>query len=264
MDKAKLKSILEGLIFTAREPLSLNGFNAILSDLNLERKDLKEALDELVDDYNNNEAHGLQLREIQNGWQFVTKESVALWVGKLDVSKPKHLSQPSLETLAIIAYRQPTIRAEIENIRGVDSGGVLRTLLERGLIKILGRREEAGQPLIYGTTPAFLELFHLNTLEELPSMRDIEGLVAERQKPQEEDASILEGEDFIPSNETVLEMSREECVEDEKALEELESQIKAARRLEQEIFPKVNEGESQPSADMPQDVTEPVLSTTEE
>lgn len=245
MDKAKLKSILEALIFASEEPLSLNGMNVILSDLNLERAEVKGAVDELLSDYNNSEGRGLQLREVQSGYQFVTKESVAGWVSKLDVAKPRSLSQPSLETLAIIAYRQPVIRAEIENIRGVDSGGVLKTLLERGLIRILGRREEAGQPLIYGTTPAFLELFHLNTLEDLPSMREIEELVANHQRPKTgEGDSILETDDFTPSDETVLEMSKAEFAEDEKALEELESHIKEARHLEREIFPKVMETES--------------------
>lgn len=241
MDKEKLKPILEGLIFAAEEPLSLNGINAILSDLNLDRDLLQETLDALAAEYNASETHGLQLREIQKGWQFVTKESVAPWIGKLDVAKPKSLSQPSLETLAIVAYRQPAIRAEIENIRGVDSGGVLKTLLERGLIKILGRREEAGQPLIYGTTPAFLELFHLNTLEDLPSMREIEEWVAGQQKSKEENDSVLGADDFTPSSETVLEMSREEFAEDEKALEELESHLREARQIEQEIFPKVKD-----------------------
>ena len=157
MEKTELKSILEALIFASEEPLGLTTMIAVLEERGGTKASIKEALAELTQDYQADAGRGFFLRELDGAYQFVTKPAFAEFVQKLDVTKPKSLSQASLETLSIIAYRQPVVRSEIEQIRGVDSGGVLKTLLERGWIKIVGRREEAGQPLIYGTTPAFLE-----------------------------------------------------------------------------------------------------------
>jgi segregation and condensation protein B len=114
------------------------------------------------------------LIEIAGGYQFRTKPRWAEWINRLKKQKTVKLSRSALEALAIIAYRQPIIRTAIEEIRGVDSGWVLRTLLEKGLIKMMGRKDLPGRPMIYGTTRAFLELFSLNTLADLPTLKEVQ------------------------------------------------------------------------------------------
>ncbi|MBI4125517.1 MAG: SMC-Scp complex subunit ScpB, partial [Deltaproteobacteria bacterium] len=137
METRELKPILESLIFAAEEPVGLAALSGILEDQGVGKNEIHSALTELMSDYNDNETKGLMLREVGDAWQFVTKPVAASFVEKLNVSKPKTLSQAALETISIIAYRQPVVRSEIEQIRGVDSGGVLKTLLERGYIKIV-------------------------------------------------------------------------------------------------------------------------------
>lgn len=211
------------------------------------RSEVKQVLQELMGDYKNNEAKGFLLREVGGGYQFVTKPELGEWVQKLNVEKPKSLSQAALETLAILAYRQPIVRSELEAIRGVDSGGVLKTLLERGFIKILGRREEAGQPLIYGTTETFLELFHLRSLEELPSMKEIEELVQGEAVSRE--GEIREGEGptaaaWESPEEGPLPLTKEEQREEDQAISDLETSLKDLRKLDREAFPKAKSEES--------------------
>jgi segregation and condensation protein B len=120
-----------------------------------------------------------QLMEVGEGYQFRTKVEYAPWIRNLRKVKPTRLSQSALETLAIVAYRQPIVRAEIEHVRGVDSGWVLNSLLEKGLIKILGRKEVAGRPLVYGTSRRFLEVFGLRDLSGLPTMQELDALKGE-------------------------------------------------------------------------------------
>jgi segregation and condensation protein B len=117
---------------------------------------------------------GMELTEIAGGYQFRTKLLWAGWINRLRKGKAVKLSQAALETLAIVAYRQPIIRPAIEEVRGVDSGSVLHTLLEKGLIRIMGRKDLPGRPIVYGTTNAFLELFSLNTLSDLPTLKEIQ------------------------------------------------------------------------------------------
>jgi segregation and condensation protein B len=117
-----------------------------------------------------------QLVEVDGGYQFRTKAAYARWIKNLRKVKPARLSQSALETLAIVVYRQPIVRAEIEHIRGVDSGWVLNSLLEKGLIKILGRKEVAGRPLVYGSSRRFLEIFGLRDLSALPTLQELDAL----------------------------------------------------------------------------------------
>jgi segregation and condensation protein B len=134
----------------------------------------------------------MELVEVAGGYQFRTKPKWAEWVQRLTKAKTVKLSRSALETLAIVAYRQPIIRPRIEEIRGVDSGWVLRTLLEKGLIKVVGRKEIVGRPIVYGTTKAFLELFSLNTLSDLPTPKEIQPPPMPEEIPREE---ILRVED---------------------------------------------------------------------
>src|SRR4051794_26083513 len=129
---------------------------------------LEGALDELKDHYES-DGHGVELQEIAGGWQILTRAEYTEAIERAQLAaRPQRLSAAALETLAIIAYRQPISRAEIEEIRGVGIGGVLKSLHERGLIDVVGRGEGLGRPLMYGTTPVFLEHFALRHLEELP------------------------------------------------------------------------------------------------
>ena len=171
-----LKYILESLLFVAEEPLSVQQFKAILET---EASDaIRSALDELDEEYSRR-GGGFELRQIAGGYQFRTRSEYSEWVKKLLKPSPARLSRAALETLAIIAYKQPIIRADVEHIRGVDCGGVLRMLLEKKLIRVMGRKDIPGRPMIYGTTRQFLEVFNLKDLRDLPSPKEIEALGAE-------------------------------------------------------------------------------------
>src|SRR5271170_4566842 len=173
MEEERLKAILESLLFAAGEPVPLARLAAVLD--NVARDAIKKALGEMMLGYGAG-ARGLMLEEVAGGYQLRTPKEHALYVRKLLDAKPPRLSRPLLETLAIIAYRQPVTRPEIEKLRGVDSGGVLETLLERRLIKIAGRKEAPGRPMVYATTPEFLEAFSLKDLESLPDLTEFREL----------------------------------------------------------------------------------------
>ncbi len=165
-----LKYIIESLVFVSEAPLSVDRLHAILDTV--DRRDIRLALTELQGEYEDRQG-GFRLQEVAGGFQFRTRAAHSDWIKKLLKPSPTRLSRAALETLAIIAYKQPIIRADVEHIRGVDSGGVLRMLLERKLIRVLGRKDIPGRPMIYGTTKAFLEIFNLKDLSELPSPQEI-------------------------------------------------------------------------------------------
>lgn len=172
----KLQSILESLLFAAGEPVSLTQLANALEEVPRER--IRKTLSEMAAGYGGSR-RGFLLEEIAGGYQLRTPSEHAVYVRRLLSAKPPRLSRPVLETLAIVAYRQPITRPEIEQLRGVDSGGVLDTLVERNLIRIAGRKDAPGRPIMYTTTPDFLELFGLKDLESLPDLeefRELEGL----------------------------------------------------------------------------------------
>jgi segregation and condensation protein B len=191
MDEFDIKPILESLLFVSESPVQLETLVEILPESNKET--ILEGIHRIKTEYEDS-SKGLELVEIAGGYQFRTKPKWAEWINRLKKTKAVKLSQSALEALAIIAYRQPTIRPAIEEIRGVDSGWVLRTLLEKGLIKIMGREDLPGRPIIYGTTKAFLELFGLNTLSGLPTLKEIQPPPVPEEKPKEE---ILKVEDKV-------------------------------------------------------------------
>jgi segregation and condensation protein B len=235
MELARLKSILEALILVSEEPLTVSAMLLILELDGVTKADVETAIEEIKTKYVSDEACGFSLEVIAGGYQFRTKPSVANYIQRLNMPKPTRLSQAALETLAIVAYRQPVVRSELEEIRGVDSGGVLKTLLERNLIKVIGRRDEAGNPLIYATTSKFLELFNLSSLKELPTLREYEDLEKEHYKgkenPEEESKPILDGVDANP-------FAEKWSGEDDSMINDLTDSVKRLRRLEKEIFPK--------------------------
>lgn len=168
-----IKSIIESLLFISEEPLSIDRLHKVLETV--ERSQIRETLASLAQDYETRHS-GFLLSEVAGGYQLRSCPANAEWIKRLIQPHPVRLSKASLETLAIVAYKQPVIRSDIEHIRGVDCGGVLRMLLERKLIRVLGRKEIPGRPLIYATTKFFLELFDLRDLKDLPTLKEIEAL----------------------------------------------------------------------------------------
>ena len=184
LEEERLKAVLESLLFAAGEPVSLAQLANALEEVPRDR--IRKALSEMAASYASS-GRGFLLEEIAGGYQLRTRSEHANYVRRLLSAKPPRLSRPVLETLAIIAYRQPMTRPEIEQLRGVDSGGVLDTLTERNLIKIAGRKEAPGRPIMYATTPDFLELFGLKDLDSLPDLeefRALEGSLASPEPPQ--------------------------------------------------------------------------------
>ncbi|MBA5869667.1 MAG: SMC-Scp complex subunit ScpB [Nitrospira sp. CR2.1] len=173
-DVRALKGIVEALLFVTAEPIPVTRLLALLGAAT--KQEIEEALASLGHDYEQ-EGRGLQLAELAGGYRIVTKAEFAPWLKRLEkVKAPSKLSRSALESLAIIAYKQPIVRAEVEQIRGVETSGVIRTLLERKLVRIVGRKEEPGRPIMYGTTKAFLEHFGLRDLSQLPPLREFKEL----------------------------------------------------------------------------------------
>jgi len=181
MPPIELHAALEALLFSSDQPLPVG----LLSEsLEIPPDEVIVTLQALGEGYVTRGA-GVQLREIAGGWMLVTAPEQSEWVGRLLRGKRKmRLSRAALETMAIIAYKQPVTKAEVEAIRGVDSSGVLATLLERNLVTIRGRSKVVGRPLLYGTTPEFLDYFGLKDLTELPRPEELRALVAAREPEQ--------------------------------------------------------------------------------
>jgi segregation and condensation protein B len=170
-----LTLIIEGLLFASSKPLTVKHIQQLLSDTaRFELEDIESSLQALKDDY---QMRALELKQVASGYRFQIREHYSPWLAKLLVEKPAKYSRALLETLAIIAYRQPVTRGDIEDIRGVSvSSAMIQTLLEREWIKIVGQKEVPGRPNLYGTTPQFLDYFNLQTLNQLPTLQTISEL----------------------------------------------------------------------------------------
>lgn len=188
----ELKFIIESFLFVSEEPLTLDKIRLALPSTDV--KAIKEALQTLQDEYNHREG-GIYLVEVAGGYQLRTRPEYAEWVRKIIQPSAQRLSPAALETLAIIAYKQPIMRSDIEHIRGVDAGGILRMLLDRKLVKIQGRKEIPGRPLIYATTRHFLEIFGLRDIKDLPAPKDISDLG----KPAGDAQELTLPDNFIPA-----------------------------------------------------------------
>ena len=173
---SRLESIIESLLFASDKPLGLSELKRLLGER--DGKKVTAAVESLVQQ---RKGTGIEVASLSTGWLLRTHPDNAAWVSRLLVGRPIRLSRAMLETLAIVAYRQPVTRPEIDDIRGVDCGPVLKTLLDRGLIRIIGKKEEVGRPILYGTTPEFLRVFNLRELAELPTLREFYDLSAEDQ-----------------------------------------------------------------------------------
>lgn len=205
------KNIIEALIFSSDEPLTnqeiiraIKGIDG--EDSEITQEEIFSVIDSLNSDYENT-GRAFRIVRIAGGYLFATREEHAKYVGFLSSEKSKRrLSQAALETLAIIAYKQPITKPEIESIRGVNSDYIIATLLEKGLITISGRAETIGRPLLYTTTDEFLKYFGLNNLSDLPKPREIE--------------EIMQDEDFIEQRNKIMMNAVEETLEKESENEE--------------------------------------------
>jgi segregation and condensation protein B len=167
----RLKSVIEALLFVSNAPLTLKKLADAVPDY--PRKDITRAIAELRTDYIRQD-RGFLIEEIAGGYQMLSNPEHVDYVQRLHAKETSaRLTPTMMETLAIIAYRQPVLRADVEAIRGVQAGPILRNLMERGLIKVAGRADEAGRPFLYGTTKKFLEHFGLRSLEDLPNVEEL-------------------------------------------------------------------------------------------
>lgn len=176
MDTADLKAIVEAMVFISDSPLRPE---RIADALEADRKVVVEVLRSLEQEYRQ-AGRGIVLAQVAGGYQFRTRPEHSEWLRRLSQGRPFRFSRAALETMAIVAYRQPVTRAEVDHLRGVDSGGVIKTLLEKHLIRIMGRKDIPGKPLIYGTTREFLELFGLKDLSALPALKEFSELPEDR------------------------------------------------------------------------------------
>jgi segregation and condensation protein B len=186
-DSARLESIIESLLFASNKALGLAELKRLLAER--DGKKITAAVQSLAE---HRKGTGIEVASHSSGWHLRTNTENAPWVSKLLVGKPVRLSRAMLETLAIVAYRQPVTRPEVDDIRGVDCGPVLKTLLERGLVRIIGKKEEVGRPMLYGTTPEFLRVFNLQDLSELPTLREFYDLSAENQSRVESEHGAVD------------------------------------------------------------------------
>lgn len=169
----RLKAIIEALIFASEIPVS---FQHMVETLGVDEKDgIRLALQELIQEYELKKG-GVHIVEIAGGYQFRTRPETAPWIKKLNKGRTASLSTAAMETLAVVAYRQPVLKSEVDRIRGVDTGGSLKNLIEKKLVRILGRKDVPGKPIIYGTTKKFLEVFNLKDLSELPTLKEYSDL----------------------------------------------------------------------------------------
>lgn len=197
MEDHELTAVLESLLFVSGDPISAKRLTEALEGVSLDR--VRNALDALTKNYNAS-GRGLHIVEVAGGYQIATRPECAPWIRSLEkIKAATRLSKSALETLAIAAYKQPVTRGEIELIRGVDSAGVLRTLLDRRIIKIVGRREGVGRPILYGTTQDFLRFFGLKDLSELPNLRDLKEIARETNGADPEESFWSKPSQVVPA-----------------------------------------------------------------
>jgi segregation and condensation protein B len=228
MTPERARAVVEALLFLAEKPLPVEEVRDVTG---LEPSRIRKALDEISGQFREG-VSGIVLHEVAGGWQLRTSPDASDFARRFLRVKPQRLTRAALETLAIVAYRQPVTRPEVEEIRGVDSGAVMKALLERRLLKILGKKEEPGRPILYGTTREFLEFFALKDLASLPTLREFHELSEEHREIVEKEAPAevpnlqgLVAELADPNLRAALEKGREEG---DAALEELEQAIDRA------------------------------------
>ncbi len=219
-----LKLIIEALLFTANNPVTTKELHEILPDSSM--SDIRAALKVLQHDYDVME-RSFEVKEVAKGFQFRTRSEYGSYILKMLQTRPTRLSKAALETLAIVAYKQPIIRHEVGLLRGVDVGGILRTLLEKNLIRIIGRKDLPGKPLIYGTTKKFLEVFDLKDISSLPKLKEIKALGGEDYEPtsvEKEEAltfgSLSEDQNVSEAEENLIDSSSDVTLQEDSPIEQ--------------------------------------------
>lgn len=195
MERTELKAIIENLLLASDQPVSPESLAQTLLSGG-DKVELRGLLEELQQDFADKP---LQIIEVADGFQLCTRQEYAEWVRKfLKLDKTYRLSQPALDTLSIVAYKQPLTRAEVDEIRGVDSGGVFRTLLEKKIVAPAGRKDVPGKPYMYRTTQKFLDYFGLRDLSELPTLEDFgEGEIEGEAGPEQTEIEFAEGTESV-------------------------------------------------------------------
>lgn len=225
MERNEIKAIIENILLAADQPVTVDQLFTTLHN-DVDKKGLKEIIHDLKDDYS---GRSLQIIEVASGYQLATRHEYYEWIKKyLKLDRTFKLSQPALDTLSIIAYKQPITKTEVEQIRGVDSSGVIRTLLEKNIVSPAGRKKVLGRPMMYRTSRKFLEYFGLKDLSELPTLEDLG------------EGELLGGEDSAEQTRLPFEEARESSSgdaldEDETILEETEFQPPESAEDDQEI-----------------------------
>ncbi|MCK4846825.1 MAG: SMC-Scp complex subunit ScpB [Deltaproteobacteria bacterium] len=234
MERAELKAVAEALIFAEDHPISIERMAGVLEGE--DKAEIRAVVKELTEDYGV-EGRGFYLEEVAGGYQFKTRPEHAQWIKRLFKIGMQRMSKAGLETLSIVAYKQPLTRADLESIRGVDSAGVLKTLLERRLIKIVGRQDAPGRPVVYGTTREFLETFNLKDLAGLPTLKDIEALeeditIGGEDGKEEEQLGQGQAQDDQSGSEEVG--SEDQDTDDNQAEDEAKAQAEGDDNLDDE------------------------------
>jgi len=218
MDSLPLKQIIEGAIFAAEAPLSIDQLMRLFEGDEPERVDVRDALQEIEQEC---EGRGFELKQVASGYRFQVRSSYGEWVSRLWKEKPPRYSRALLETLALIAYKQPITRGDVEEIRGVAvSTNIIRALLEREWVRIVGHRDVPGHPALYATTKNFLDYFNLRNLDELPSLAEIKDLTQANEELDMED-DLIE----LPPLEVDLEEEEEVAGMDDADLDAVSDQV---------------------------------------
>jgi segregation and condensation protein B len=229
LSEDRIRTVLQSVLFVADKPLTVD---QLYESTGIDRELIAKALDQ-ISGMHRDGINGIVLHEVAGAWQFRTDPHSAEYVRRYLRVKPQRLTRAAVETLAIIAYRQPVTRPEVEEIRGVDCGAVIKALMDRKLVKILGKKEEVGRPILYGTTREFLEFFALKDLSALPTLREFHELTQEHQEIVEKEASgapKVEGTVEALADPGFQKRLEKSAAASEAALEELEEAITAADR----------------------------------
>ncbi len=229
MELERVTSAIESILFASDRPVSVGRLKEVLGEESPEEETLTEALNHIKERYLN-PGFGFELREAQGGFHFVTKTENAEIIRKFLETKPFRLSRSALEVLAIISYRQPITRAEVDQVRGIDSSHLMRTLIERGLVKMAGKAEVPGRPVQYATTPRLLEVLGLGSLSELPPLTELDQLQGNTVDPIK---TLEEGLDkfLVAQGEQAEDLSEE----DKEGLAQIETLLDSAKKGIREI-----------------------------
>ena len=223
MEMSRLKNILEAILLAADRTLTVIHLESLfeLDEERPTRDEIRQAMHEMADDY---ASRGYELKQVASGFRLQVRQEYATWVGRLWEEKPARYTRALLETMALIAYRQPITRGEIEEVRGVSvSSNIIKTLLERDWIKVLGHKDVPGKPTLYGTTKEFLDYFNLQTLDQLPTLAEIKDLdsIHPELELDEDLANASNDASSDTENSSAEETSAEDSGHEENSAEEL-------------------------------------------